>query len=267
MGIDVAVSTVILALRPVETTAPEHASPDGEPGLPGGPSRRGGRPSTGSGSALALPLVHRTREPYRDRWALPGGWVREDEPLAAAAQRTLAETTGLRPSHLEQLYTFGRPERSPTGRVVSVVYTALVREQEAAAARAQQGEENIVWAPADGLAGLAFDHDEVVRYALWRLRTKVAYGPIAQALIGERFTLRQLRTVHEQVLGASLDPANFRRQVEASGTVVATDERLVGVRHRPPRLYRAADPDVDVPAGLRALPGAGSPYERAGPES
>ncbi len=249
MGIDVAVSTVILALRRPQT--PEASAPTE-------PSR------AGAASALALPLVHRTREPYGDRWALPGGWVREDEPLEAAARRTLAETTGLRPSHLEQLYTFGLPDRSPAGRVVSVVYTALVREPAAAAVADGAGQENVAWAAADGLEGLAFDHDEVVRYALWRLRTKVAYGPIAQALIGERFTLSQLRSVHEQVLGTSLDPANFRRQVEASRTVVATEDRLVGVRHRPPRLYRAADPAVDAPAGLAGLR---SPYERAGPPS
>ncbi len=243
MDLRVAVSTVIFALRPLEATTSGAAT---------------------APSALALPLVHRTREPFGDRWALPGGWVRGDEPLEAAARRTLAETTGLRPSHLEQLYTFGHPDRSPTGRVVSVVYTALVREPEVAAAREQEGPENVEWAPADDAAGLAFDHDEVVRYALWRLRTKVAYGPLAQALIGERFTLSQLRAVHEQVLGQGLDPANFRRQVEASGTVVATDERLVGGRHRPPRLYRAADPDVDAPPGASR---PRSPYERAGPPS
>ena len=249
MAVDVAVSTVILALRA-----------DGTAGADGA---RSGRPRE-----LQLPLVHRTREPFGDRWALPGGWVGERESLADAARRTLAETTGLRPSHLEQLYTFGAVDRSPTGRVVSVVYTALVREEEAAGAR---GEENVRWSPAeeaaaaDAAAPLAFDHDEVVRYALWRLRTKVAYGSIAQAFLGERFTLAQLRGVHECVLGRALDPANFRRQVEASGTVVATQEHLLGVSHRPPRLYRAAEPGE--PGGSGGAPGpVPSPaYERGGP--
>ena len=252
MAVDVAVSTVILALRA--------DGPDGADGAV--------QPSAGRARELQLPLVHRTREPFGDRWALPGGWVGEDESLADAARRTLAETTGLRPSHLEQLYTFGAVDRSPTGRVVSVVYTALVREEEAAGAR---GEENVRWCPAeeaaaaDAEAPLAFDHDEVVRYALWRLRTKVAYGSIAQAFLGERFTLAQLRGVHECVLGRCLDPANFRRQVEASGTVVATQEHLLGVSHRPPRLYRAAEPPGDS-GGSGGAPGPPpSPYERGGP--
>lgn len=240
MGIDVAVSTVILALRPDLPDRPEAP----------GPSRR---------PVLQLPLVHRTREPFGDRWALPGGWVGEGESLADAARRTLASTTGLRPSHLEQLYTFGAVDRSPTGRVVSVVYTALVRDEEAVRAR---GEENVRWCPAEETAAvdtahpLAFDHGEVVRYALWRLRTKVAHGSIAQAFLGERFTLAQLRSVHELVLARPLDPANFRRQVEASGTVVATEEHLVGVSHRPPRLYRASDPPEPSPG---AYEGGGPP--------
>ncbi|CAA9384407.1 MAG: Nudix-related transcriptional regulator NrtR [uncultured Quadrisphaera sp.] len=237
-GIDVAVSTVILALLPT----------GGEPG--DGP---GDEPGSGPGGPrLHLPLVRRTREPHRDCWALPGGWVRPEESLADAGRRTLAETTGLRPSYLEQLYTFGRPDRSPTGRVVSVVYTALVRSREAAAA--QEGE-NVRWSVADDATGLAFDHDEVVRYALWRLRTKIEYGSIARHFIGERFSLSQLREVHESVLQRRLDPANFRRAVEASGTVEPTDERLTGGRHRPPRLYRA------VPAPHGAAP----PWEGAGP--
>ena len=250
MGVDVAVSTVILALRADGTAAADGA--------------RAGR-----ARELQLPLVHRTREPFGDRWALPGGWVGERESLADAARRTLAETTGLRPSHLEQLYTFGAVDRSPTGRVVSVVYTALVRDEEAAGAR---GEENVRWCRAEEAADpraeapLAFDHDEIVRYALWRLRTKVAYGSIAQAFLGERFTLAQLRAVHELVLGRPLDPANFRRQVEASGTVVATEDHLLGVSHRPPRLYRAAEPPPDGGAGAAPGPAPSSrAYERGGP--
>ncbi|GAA4988252.1 NUDIX hydrolase [Kineococcus glutinatus] len=223
--ISVAVSTVILAL------------------LPGACGTR----------RVHLPLVRRTRQPFQDRWALPGGWVCPDESLSDAGRRTLAETTGLRPSYLEQLYTFGRPDRSPTGRVLTVVYSALVRSHEAAAAT--EGE-NVRWCAADDATGLAFDHDEIVRYALWRLRTKVEYASIALHFLDETFSMAQLREVHEAVLQRPLDPANFRRHVEATGTIVPTGERLTGTRHRPPRLYRAL-----VPAGS---PG---PFAVAGPPS
>jgi 8-oxo-dGTP diphosphatase len=203
----VAVSTVIFALRP---------GPDGRP-------------------ELSLPLVVRTRDPYDGMWALPGGPL-GDETLEDAARRTLAATTGLAPAYLEQMYTFGDPDRSPEGgRVVSVVYWALVRADEVAGARPQQ---NVRWLAADDLPTLAFDHNLVVEYALWRLRTKLSYSHIAHALLGETFTLRELREVHEIVGQRRLDPANFRRQVLADGAVVPTDLMRSTGAHRPARLYR-----------------------------
>ncbi|TNM64570.1 NUDIX hydrolase [Streptomyces sp. NP160] len=226
-SLDLAVSTVILALLPGTTAGCGDETPQ-----------------------LHLPLVRRTREPFDGRWALPGGWVTPDERLSSAARRTLAETTGLRPSYLEQLYTFGAPHRSPTGRVVSVVYTALVRAPEAAAVEVGP---NVRWAPADRLPDtvgeLAFDHAEIVDYALWRLRTKVSYAAIAQHFLGELFTLAELRGVHEAVLGKHLDPANFRRSVAASGAVEATDEVRAGAAHRPARLYRAVLPPGGATGG------------------
>lgn len=187
---------------------------------------------------LWLPLVRRTREPYLDQWALPGGGLPGDEELAAAAARTLRETTGLAPKYLEQLYTFGDPGRSAGGRVVSVVYWALVESGEADLAVVG---ENVRWFPADRLSRLAFDHNRIVEYALWRLRTKVEYSRIAHAFLGETFTLSQLRDVHEAVLQKPIDPANFRRTIEASGSITDTGERVAGTRHRPPRLYRYND--------------------------
>jgi ADP-ribose pyrophosphatase YjhB (NUDIX family) len=219
--VGLAVSTVIFALRP---------HPDS------------GHP------VLSVPLVRRTRDPFRGCWALPGGSVRAEESLAASAGRTLVETTGVRPSHLEQLYTFGDPDRSPGERVVSVVYWALVRPEHIGARTDPQFDaENVAWFVADnprcsGTGGrLAFDHDAILAYALMRLRTKVEYSAIAHGLLGETFTLTELRQVHEAVLTRELDPANFRRQIEASGNIIATGERVTGGRHRPPGLYRYAD--------------------------
>lgn len=208
----VAVSTVIFTLREGQA---DHS-------LPG----------------LWTPFVRRTRDPYQGKWALPGGWLPEDEALEDAAARTLAATTGLHPSYMEQLYTFGAVDRSPTGRVISVVYWALVRGADVAES---EPAENVRWFPVQAestLKALAFDHSEIVDYALERLRTKVEYSQIAHAFLGETFTLTELRMVHAAVRGHWLDPANFRRSVLASGEIEDTGEVQAGTPHRPPKLYR-----------------------------
>ena len=191
--------------------------------------------SESQAASLWLPLVRRIREPFAGRWALPGGPIDPTEGLEHAAGRHLFDTTALSPTYLEQLYAFGEIERSLGDRVVSIVYWALVRSEEAELAAIG---DNVRWFPADDLPPLAFDHNAIVEYALWRLRTKVEYSRIAHAFLGETFTLAELRHVHEAVLRRALDPANFRRQMESSPAVIATGEHLSGGRHRPPRLYR-----------------------------
>lgn len=215
-GIRTAVSTVILTLRR----------------------------TAGDQPTLSLPLVLRTRDPHRGQWALPGGWLSADEGLEDAAARTLAETTGLSPSYLEQLYAFGAVDRSPT-RVVSIVYWALLRSDEvdaqsAAHIAAGNAPENVEWFDAASLPGLAFDHNQIIDYALWRLRNKVGYSRVAHGFLPAEFTLADLREAYETILRRRLDPANFRRQVEASGTLVPTDQFRTG-SHRPARLYRYND--------------------------
>jgi hypothetical protein len=140
-----------------------------------------------------------------------GGWLDPRRGLERAASRTLAETTTLTPSYLEQLYAFGDPGRSP-GRVVSIVYWALVRED----VSLESEQHNVAWFDATALPNLAFDHNQIVDYALWRLRNKVGYSRIAHGLLPDLFTLADLREVYEAILGRRLDPANFRRQVENS---------------------------------------------------
>jgi ADP-ribose pyrophosphatase YjhB (NUDIX family) len=211
--IRVAVSTVILTLRRTED----------------GPA------------VLALPLVRRTREPFAERWALPGGWLTDTESPVDAAARTLAETTGLAPSYLEQLYAFGAVDRSPT-RVVSIVYWALLRQDDVRAqftAHRASGRapENVQWFDIHELPPLAFDHAKIIEYALWRLRNKVGYSRVAHGFLPEEFTLAELREAYESILGRHLDPANFRRQVEAAGNLLPTENFRTG-SHRPARLYR-----------------------------
>ncbi len=189
-------------------------------------------PKTGR-PQLLIPLVRRTRHPHLGKWALPGGPLSSDESLTEAAARNLRDTTGLSPRYLEQLYAFGGLDRSADQRVVSIVYWALVQASEADTA-----DENVCWMPVDDLAELAFDHSEIVSYALWRLRTKAEYSAIAYHLLGETFTLSQLHAVSEVLTGKSMDQANFRRTIAAEHDIEATQQYLTGGRHRPPRLYR-----------------------------
>jgi ADP-ribose pyrophosphatase YjhB (NUDIX family) len=184
---------------------------------------------------LRIPLVRRIREPYADMWALPGGPLDAQEDLAASASRTLRDTTALEPRYLEQLYAFGDPERSPGERVVSIVYWALVGGDEAGQALTS---ENVAWFAADDVPTLAFDHNAIVDYALWRLRTKLEYSRIAHGFLGPTFTLAELREVYEVILQRPIDPGNFRRTIESSRAIVPTGERVKGTRHRPPQLYR-----------------------------
>lgn len=188
---------------------------------------------------LATPLVRRIRAPFEGQWALPGGPLNSDEDLATSASHTLRDTTGLEPRYLEQLYAFGSVDRAggtSAERVVSIVYWALVGADEAERAITS---ENVQWFWADELPELAFDHKEIINYALGRLRNKLEYSRIAHVFLAETFTLAQLREVYEAVLGRELDPGNFRRMVESTGTVEETGEVLAGTRHRPPKLYRA----------------------------
>ena len=190
------------------------------------------RGDDGTPPRVVLPLVKRTRDPHDGLWALPGGWLGEREDLESAASRTLAETTTLTPSYLEQLYAFGAVDRSPS-RVVSIVYWALVREDVSLSSE----QHNVAWFDQATLPALAFDHNHIVDYALWRLRNKAGYSRIAHGFLPDTFTLAELREVSEAILGRRLDPANFRRQVENSATLIPTDDFRTG-NHRPARLYR-----------------------------
>ncbi len=194
------------------------------------------RPDEASGRhALWLPLVRRIRQPHLGQWALPGGPLAGSESLQDAAGRTLQETTALTPRYLEQLYAFGGLNRGPGQRLVSIVYWALVQRGEAAQA---PDSENVRWFRADSVGELAFDHNDIVDYALWRVRNRMEYGSIAYHFLGPSFTLAQVHEVYEAVLGKSIDPANFRRQLRSATDIEATDAFLQGGRHRPPRLYR-----------------------------
>jgi 8-oxo-dGTP diphosphatase len=186
---------------------------------------------------LQVLLVQRGAAPYKDRWALPGGFVREDEPLEQAALRELEEETGVRDVYLEQLYTFGEPDRDPRGRVITVAYFALIagdRQTLAAGTDAAAAR----WFPAGAPPPLAFDHRRILDYAIERLRNKLEYTTVGFQLLPDRFTLTQLQRVYEAILGRALDKRNFRRKMELLDILTPLEEWAREGASRPAQLYR-----------------------------
>ena len=212
-----------------------------------------------SGDDLAALLIQRGDHPYAGRWALPGGFVRIDEALDAAAARVLLEKAGIGAigdlgAHLEQLYTFGAVDRDPRMRIVTVAYLALldpdafatVQRQNPAltAARITADWPGEVGGPIAAVAPdgaelpLAFDHGDILAMALLRLRGKLDYSDVGFALLPAQFTLRQLQSVHEAVLGTALNKPAFRRRMLDKGWLAATGAREQGTSYRPAELYR-----------------------------
>ena len=167
----------------------------------------------------------------------PGGFVRVEETLDAAARRELAEEAGLERVFLEQLYTFGAVARDPRERVVSVAYYALVKMADHRA-RAATDAADARWFPVARAPKLAFDHAEILAAALARLKGKVRYEPIGFELLPPKFTLSQLQHLYEAVLEAVLDKRNFRKKVLGLGLLVPLPETQMAGRHRPAQLFR-----------------------------
>lgn len=186
---------------------------------------------------LELLLVERDLEPFAGRWALPGGFVRVDESIDAAARRELLEEAGVAPGVLEQLGAFGDVGRDPRERVVSIAHWALVRG-ERHRPRASTDARSARWFPLHDRPPLAFDHDAIVAAAVERLRVEVRWRPVGFDLLPEVFSLTELQRLHEMVLGRPLDKRNFRKKVLAMELLEDTGRLDEGVRHRPPRLYR-----------------------------
>jgi 8-oxo-dGTP diphosphatase len=182
-------------------------------------------------------LVKRRHWPDEGMWAIPGGFVAMQESLEDAARRELEEETGVRDVYIEQLYTFGDPGRDPRGRVITVVYYALISADELQV-RAADDAADAGWFAAYHLPPLAFDHEKILAYTLQRLRGKLEYTAIGFQLLPEEFTLRELQEVYEAILNRRLDKSNFRKKVLSTGILEQTlDVRKVG-QHRPAALYR-----------------------------
>ena len=190
---------------------------------------------------LVVLLIKRGIDPFKGRWALPGGFVSADESLDAGARRELAEEASLSGVYLEQLASFGAPDRDPRGRVVAVAYLGLLRI-DAQTPEAGSDASETRWHDVDALPKLAFDHAEVIALARQRLRMKLGYSNIILQLMPDVFTLAELQTAIEIVRGSALDKRNFRKHILGQAMVVETgDKRLQGA-HRPAALFRSAAP-------------------------
>jgi 8-oxo-dGTP diphosphatase len=203
---------------------------------------------------LAVLLIRRGMPPYKGLWALPGGFVEPDEDLDVAAARELREETGTTPrAHLEQLRTYGAPDRDPRMRIVSVAYLALVADLEAPVGGDDAAEARLwpVSAIERGKLAPPFGHRQIVADAVERARAKLEYTSLATSLLPELFTIGDLRRVYQAVWGTQLHPANFRRKV------LATDGFVVGTGEQAPtgrgwtELYRAGTTAALHPALLR----------------
>ncbi len=192
--------------------------------------------------SLKVLLVKRTAPPFEDCWSLPGGFVHEDESVDEAALRELQEETGITTVYLEQLYTFGDLDRDPRGRVITVSYYVVVDWGQFQKARGKT--PTATWFSVKRLPELAFDHKQIISYALERLRNKVNYTSVAFQLLPKRFTLSELQRAYEVILGTPLDKRNFRKKMLQLGILRDTGEQKLEGRQRPARLYAFAETRV-----------------------
>ena len=187
---------------------------------------------------LKVLLVKRANEPFKGKWALPGGYVRISETLDDAALRILKEKTNVQNIYLEQLYTFGDPLRHPAARVITCAYFALIRSDDIVLSFEENTEiTEVKWHPVNSLPALAFDHKEIIEYSLKRTRERLEFCPIAFQLLPQKFTLTELQKAYEMILMKKLDKRNFRKKFLSQAILKELDEYTKSGSKRPARLY------------------------------
>lgn len=191
---------------------------------------------------LQLLLVKHAVGESKGQWGLPGGRVGLQQDLDTAAAQALHELTGARDLYLEQLRAFGRVDRAPNERVITIAYYALVRPESCAIAPGERASA-VGWFDIKDLPDLIFDHQEIVDFGLDFLRHKIRHEPIGFNLLPEKFTLLQLQELYEGILDVNLDKPNFRRKMTKMNLLVSCNEKQQGVAHRAATLYRF-DPAV-----------------------
>jgi 8-oxo-dGTP diphosphatase len=173
---------------------------------------------------VSVLLVQRKYEPYKNSWALPGGFVLEKESLEEAVKRELSEETGIRVQYLEQLYSFGEPGRDPRQRIISIAYWGLVKTSQFAQLRASTDAQNAAWFNIKSLPPLAFDHRTIVQTGIERLRSKIRYQPVGFELLDRKFPFAELEQLYTVLLDRPIDRRNFSKKIMALGILDETDE-------------------------------------------
>lgn len=187
---------------------------------------------------LKVLLIRRKYGELKGQWALPGGFVKDDEGLDRAVVRELEEEAGITVSFLEQLYTFGdKVDRDPRFRVISVAYFALVNPSRLQLV-ADTDADDAQWFPVQDLPALAFDHTDIVRMALDRLRAKLMYQPVGFDLLPEQFLFSDLEQLYATILDRAIDRRNFRKKILSLGVVEETSHKLQQQSGRPAMLFR-----------------------------
>lgn len=186
------------------------------------------------GSELQVLLIERGIEPFKGKWAFPGGFLNMDETAGEGTMRELKEETGLENAYIEQFNTYSEPGRDPRERVITIAHYALVRIQEVKggddAAKAQ-------WFPIDEVPQLAFDHDKILRDAMRKLRERIHFEPIGFELLPEKFTMRELQILYESILGVKFDRRNFAKKMMHYELLNQLDETIRPTAKRDALLY------------------------------
>lgn len=188
---------------------------------------------------VSVLLIKRKYEPFKDSWALPGGFVLEEESLEEAVKRELQEETGIKVNYLEQLYSFGAPARDPRQRIISIAYLALVKTTLFMELKADTDASSVQWFNIEQLPRLAFDHKQILDKAVQRVRAKVRYEPIGFELLDKKFSFADLEKLYMSLLGRDIDRRNFRKKIMGLEILDELDEwaRSEGAG-RPGKMFR-----------------------------
>ena len=188
---------------------------------------------------VSVLLIQRKYEPFKNAWALPGGFVLEDESLEDAVRRELSEETGVQLNYLEQLYTFGDPGRDPRQRIIAIAYFGLVKTSQYQVLKASTDAENAKWFSFNKLPPLAFDHKRILSIAVERLRAKVRYQPIGFELLDKKFPFSDLEKLYMALLDRDINRRNFSKKILSFGILEETGDLSKSEgKGRPSKIYQ-----------------------------